>query len=42
MKTSTLNQSKILAILRQAEGGIPGPELCREHRAANWIRLKYD
>lgn len=31
MKTSRFTESQILAILRQAEGGVPVPELCREH-----------
>lgn len=31
MKTSRFNEPQILAILRQAEGGVPVPELCREH-----------
>ena len=31
MKTSRFNESRILSILRQAEGGIPVPALCREH-----------
>lgn len=30
MKTSRLSEPQILAILRQAEGGVPVPELCRE------------
>ncbi|TKT58723.1 IS3 family transposase [Agrobacterium sp. LC34] len=31
MKTSRFSEPQILAILRQAEGGIPVPDLCREH-----------
>ena len=31
MKNSRFTDSQILAILKQAEGGIPVPELCREH-----------
>ena len=31
MKTSRYTESRILAILRQAEGGMPVAELCREH-----------
>ena len=31
MKTSRFTDSQILAILKQAEGGLPLPELCREH-----------
>jgi putative transposase len=31
MKTSRYSEPQILAILRQAEGGVPVAELCREH-----------
>ena len=31
MKMSRFSEPQILAILRQAEGGFPVPELCREH-----------
>ncbi len=31
MKKSRFTDSQILAILKQAENGIPVPELCREH-----------
>ena len=31
MKTSRYTESQILLILRQAEGGMPVAELCREH-----------
>ncbi len=31
MKTSRYSEPHILAILRQAEGGVPVSELCREH-----------
>jgi putative transposase len=31
MKTSRFTDSQIMAILKQAESGIPVPELCREH-----------
>jgi putative transposase len=31
MKTSRFTDSQIIAILKQAEGGAPIPELCREH-----------
>ena len=31
MKTSRFSDSQILAILKQAENGIPVTELCREH-----------
>ena len=31
MKRSRFTDSQIIAILKQAEAGIPVPELCREH-----------
>ncbi len=31
MKKSKFTNSQILSILKQAEGGAPVPELCREH-----------
>ena len=31
MKKSKFTDSQILSILKQAEGGIPVPEVCREH-----------
>ena len=31
MKMTRYREPQILAILRQAEGGVPVPELCREH-----------
>ena len=31
MKQSRFSDSQIIAILKQAEGGSPVPELCREH-----------
>lgn len=30
MKTSRFSDSQIIAVLKQAEGGSPVPELCRE------------
>jgi putative transposase len=46
MKKSRFTDSQILSILKQAEGGVPVPELCREHGISNatfynW-RSKYD
>ena len=45
MKKSKFSDSKILSILKQAESGLPIPELCREHGISsatfyNW-RSKY-
>mgnify|MGYP002635842049 CR=1 FL=1 len=31
MKTSRYSEPQIMAILRQAEGGVPVAQLCREH-----------
>ena len=31
MRKSRFTDSQILAILTQAEGGVPVPDLCREH-----------
>lgn len=31
MKISRFSEPQLLAILRQAEGGVPVPVLCREH-----------
>jgi putative transposase len=35
MKTSRYTEPQILSILRQAEGGVPVTELCREHGMSN-------
>jgi putative transposase len=35
MKTSRYTEAQIIAILRQAEGGEPVAELCREHGMSN-------
>ena len=35
MKTSRYTELQILAILRQAEGGMPVAELCRDHGMSN-------
>ena len=31
MKPSRFSETQILGILKQAEGGLPVPELCRQH-----------
>jgi putative transposase len=35
MKMTKYSEPKIFAILRQAEGGVPVSELCREHGMSN-------
>ena len=35
MKTSRYTEARIMAVLRQAEGGVPVAELCREHGMSN-------
>lgn len=35
MKMTRYSEPQILAILRQAEGGVPIAELCREHGMSN-------
>lgn len=35
MKMTRYNETQILAILRQAEGGMPVAKLCREHGMSN-------
>jgi putative transposase len=41
MKTSRFTDSQIIAILKQAEGGSPAPELCREHGISNATFYKW-
>ncbi|OHV95999.1 transposase [Janthinobacterium lividum] len=41
MKTSRFTDSQIIAILKQAEGGSPVPELCREHGISNATYYKW-
>jgi putative transposase len=41
MKTSRFTDSQIIAILKQAEGGSPVPELCREHGVSNATFYKW-
>ena len=31
MKKGRFTDAQIIAVLRQAEGGVPIPDLCREH-----------
>ena len=35
MKKSRFSDAQIMGILAQAEGGVPVPELCREHGMSN-------
>ena len=41
MKTSRYTEPQILAILRQAEGGMPVAELCRAHGMSNALFYKW-
>jgi len=45
MRKSRYNDSLILAILKQADGGVPVPQLCREHGMSSALfyrwRAKY-
>jgi len=41
MKKAQFTDSQILAILKQAEGGVPIPELCREHGMAQSTFYKW-
>ena len=35
MKQKRFSETEIMQILKQAEGGVPVPELCREHGMSN-------
>lgn len=41
MKTSRYSDSQIINILKQAEGGTPVPELCREHGMSSAMFYKW-
>jgi putative transposase len=41
MKMTRYSEPQILAILRQAEGGMPVAELCREHGMSNATFYKW-
>ena len=41
MKKSRFTDSQILAVLKQAESGVPVPELCREHGISNATFYKW-
>ena len=41
MKTSRYTDSQIMAILKQAESGIPAAQLCREHGMSNATFYKW-
>ena len=41
MKKVQFSDSQIMVILKQAESGIPVPELCREHGMANSTFYKW-
>lgn len=41
MKTTRYSEAQILSILRQAERGVPVPELCREHGMSNSAFYKW-
>jgi putative transposase len=41
MKKSRFSDSQIMGILKQAEGGVPVPELCREHGMSNATFYKW-
>ena len=35
MKSDRLTDAQIMGVVRQAEGGVPVPDLCREHGISN-------
>ena len=41
MRTSRFSDSQITAVLKQAENGIPVPELCREHGMSSALFYKW-
>jgi putative transposase len=41
MKKSRYTESQIISILKQAEGGTPVPELCREHGMSSALFYKW-
>lgn len=41
MRKSRYSDSQILAILKQAEGGTPVPDLCREHGMSSALFYKW-
>ena len=41
MKTSRYSDLQILSILRQADGGVPVAELCREHGMSSALFYKW-
>ena len=41
MKKAHFSDSQILAILKQAENGVPVPQLCREHGMGNSTFYKW-
>jgi putative transposase len=41
MKKAHFTDSQIMAILKQADSGVPIPELCREHGMSNYSFYKW-
>ena len=41
MKKSRFSDSQIIAVLKQAEGGTPVPELCRQHGISSATSYKW-